>query len=789
MSIKYKTHDKKQINDHYEKTTLFLLLVLIPAMAIAYDTIEIDGINYELYGGRATVVSGNYSGDVIIPSVIYYRPSVYEVITEYPVTFIQGTAFSDCTDLSSVTIGDCVEGIGSGAFDGCTGLKSITIPGNVSAIGGNAFRGCSGLTSVIIEEGVTQISGEAFRDCTGMTSITIPSSVTKMNGNPFIGCTNLTTMNVEPNNTIYDSRNNCNAIIETSTNTLISGCKCSVIPNTVTNLSYFSFAGCSSLISITIPNSVINISSLAFQDCTGLTMMNIPNSVTEIQTGVFQGCTGLISVTIPNSVTTIGEGAFVFCESLSSITIPNSVTSIGDGAFTSCHRLTSVTIPNSVTYIGKAAFAYCSSLSSVKIPGSVKTIMDNTFVECSSLKTVTIPNSVTCIGKSAFQYSGITKLSLPNSLETIGDCAFLGCSGLSSLSIPNNVTSIGDEAFEECSGLTSIVIPSSVTNIGEYAFHQIPPYNNLTSITSYITDVFETGYDAFYGCEDATLYVPRGTKSQYQSTADWYRISNIVEMCNPYDVNNDGSIDISDVVSLVNFILSSSTTDDSYDVNGDGSVDISDVVALVNAILNGTGTGSDDNSQAYLTCPDDNHPHMIDLGLPSGTKWACCNVGASSPEEYGGYYAWGETEEKDVYDWNTYTYCDGSESTCHDLGNDIAGTQYDVAYVKWGGSWVMPSKEQQDELLNNCTYTWTTKNGINGGEFTGPNGGTIFLPAAGNRWKENLGLADGLGTYWSSTQYPSYSSTAYNLYFGSPSVSLDNPGRVYGFTVRPVVKK
>ena len=190
------------------------------------------------------------------------------------------------------------------------------------------------------------------------------------------------------------------------------------------------------------------------------------------------------------------------------------------------------------------------------------------------------------------------------------------------------------------------------------------------SITSYITDVFKTENNAFRGCDNATLYVPKGLVDTYKSTADWSSFSNIVEMSNnQYDVNNDGSVDISDVVALVNAILSSSTTDNSFDVNGDGSVDISDVVSLVNTILNGTGTGSDDNSQAYLTCPDDNHPHMIDLGLPSGTKWACCNVGASSPEEYGGYYAWGETTEKDVYDWNTYTYCEGSESTCHDQRN------------------------------------------------------------------------------------------------------------------------
>ena len=201
------------------------------------------------------------------------------------------------------------------------------------------------------------------------------------------------------------------------------------------------------------------------------------------------------------------------------------------------------------------------------------------------------------------------------------------------------------------------------------------------------------------------------------------------------------------------------------------------------------------NPVSYLTCPDDHHPHLIDLGLPSGTKWACCNVGADKPEGYGGYYAWGETEEKDYYDWSTYIHCDGSENTCHDLGSDIAGTQFDVAHYRWGGSWVMPSYDQQVELIKNCTYEWTTLNGVNGGKFTSKkNGGTIFLPAAGHRWRDSLRLAGSHGYYWSSTQRPSNSYYAYNpyyaynLYFNSGGAywSYGGDSRNVGRPVRPV---
>ena len=188
-------------------------------------------------------------------------------------------------------------------------------------------------------------------------------------------------------------------------------------------------------------------------------------------------------------------------------------------------------------------------------------------------------------------------------------------------------------------------------------------------------------------------------------------------------------------------------------------------------------------------CPDGNHPHLIDLGLPSGTKWACCNVGADKPEAYGGHYAWGETEEKSVYDWETYKHCDGTSETCHDLGNDIAGTRYDVAHVKWGGSWVMPSKKQQAELIDNCTYDWTTFNGVKGGRFTSKkNGASIFLPAAGLRDYSGLGSAGSGGDYWSSTQDPSYTSSAYYLDIGSGSTGWYGSYRGIGRSVRPVVR-
>ena len=223
---------------------------------------------------------------------------------------------------------------------------------------------------------------------------------------------------------------------------------------------------------------------------------------------------------------------------------------------------------------------------------------------------------------------------------------------------------------------------------------------------------------------------------------------------------------------------------------GSATVTVTDTQSGQTASIEVTVTS--DDLISYLTCPDDHHPHLIDLGLPSGTKWACCNVdddhSKQSPTNYGSHYAWGETKGKDYYDWSTYIHCDGSSSTCHDLGSDIAGTQYDVAHVQWGGSWVMPSFDQTLELKDNCTSEWTTLNGVKGRRFTGSNGGVIFLPAAGIRDYERLHVP-GMGYYWSSTPNPSHSYNAYNLYFSSEGVYWNSRYyREQGFTVRPVSK-
>ena len=273
------------------------------------------------------------------------------------------------------------------------------------------------------------------------------------------------------------------------------------------------------------------------------------------------------------------------------------------------------------------------------------------------------------------------------------------------------------------------------------------------------------------------------------------------------DVNGDGEVNVTDVTMIVEYVLgqhNSSFIVANADVNGDGNITVTDVAEAVNIILDGNGGNT---PQSYLTCPDNNHPHMIDLGLPSGTLWACCNVGATKPEEYGGYYAWGETEEKSVYNEVTSLYCSGVDNNgdgyydydkatntygqWQSLGDDIAGTQYDVAHVQWGGSWVMPSFAQIKELRNKCSYKWTTMDGIEGVLFIGPNGGNIFLPAAG--YRSNFLYSDGgAGGYLSSTQHRTDMSETCTLdiaIYDGVNVEVycfDDGFREFGQSVRPV---
>ncbi|MBR5982399.1 MAG: leucine-rich repeat protein, partial [Bacteroidales bacterium] len=632
----------------------FISLLIFPFLlcgyAMAYDFSAVCSTGQTLYYNITSneepytveVVRENESapfystyptGELVIPESVEYNSVTYSVAR------IGEIAFKGCIGLTEITIPNSVTSIGHGAFAFCSGLTEFTIPESVREIGVGIFNECSSLTTVNFNAtNCTSMSGSVCEGC-AFTTLNIGENVTNIPLGAFLGCSGLETIVVESRNTTYDSRDDCNAIIETATNTLFVGC-----------------------------NSTI-----------------IPNSVTGIGDSAFSGCNGLTSVTIPNSVISIDIGAFEYCNGLTSVTIGNGVTNIGSGAFYSC-----------------------SGLTTVNFNATNCTSMDSPFVDSYAFTTLNIGENVTNIPAYAFSNcSGLTEITIPDSVTSIGSDAFNGCSGLTSLTIGNSVEIIGEYAFSNCESISVIYVSANT-----------PP--NLD------TEVFEaTTYST------ATLNVPCGAKEAYENANEWSNFQNIRQSC----------------------------------------------------VHNGHG--------------------YVDLGLPSGTMWATMNVGASSPEEAGDYYAWGETTTKDTYNWENNIYNNGeyqtltkycSISSCGNNGFTDSLTTLeasdDAATANWGSAWRMPTKEEIEELNSNCTVTWTTQNGASGRLFTSLiNGNSIFLPVAGRRDDNSLYLADSYGYYWSSSLSTEDPTNACFLGFDLDDYNVNYGSRRRGQSVRPVYKE
>ena len=328
----------------------------------------------------------------------------------------------------SVVIGNGVTSIGDYAFSGCSGLTSVTIPDGVTSIGSSAFSGCTGLTSVTITDSVTDIGDDAFSDCSGLTRVTIPDSVTSIGWYAFYGTAYFNDENNWTDGVLYIGKYLINA------KTDIKGGY--TVKDGTRLIADRAFYKCSALTSVTIPDGVTGIGWHAFDGCSGLTSVTIPDSVTSIGGSAFDGCSGLANVTIPDSVTSIGAWAFRGCSGLTSVTIPDSVTDIGWFAFRGCSGLTSVTIPESVTRIGGQAFA-----------GTAYYNDENNWTD-----------GVLYIGKYLIKAKDNIKggYTVKDGTRLIADDAFYNCSGLTSVTIPHSVTSIGIESFTNCSGLADV---------------------------------------------------------------------------------------------------------------------------------------------------------------------------------------------------------------------------------------------------------------------------------------------------------------------------------------------
>lgn len=281
-----------------------------------------------------------------------------------------------------------------------------------------------------------------------------------------------------------------------------------------------------------------------------------------------------------------------------------------------------------------------------------------------------------------------------------------------------------------------------------------------------------------------------------------------------YDVDGNGKVTIEDVTSTVNKVLGKAA-DERTLVDGESlNALLLSIDARLKAIEEKLGISTPTTPDTPESTDPYNGHEYIDLGLPSGLKWATCNVGANKPEEYGDHFAWGDTEpyyteghsqdnpcsnwktNKTGYNWASYKWCNGSSTsqtkycTSSSYGTvdnkTVLDPEDDAAHVNWGGNWRMPTKEEQVELRNNCTWTWGSQNGVSGYTVVGPNGNSLFLPAAGYRNDGHLYDVGSWGDYWSSSLGSGNVDYAYGLYFNSHNVDWGSSDRCYGSAVRPV---
>lgn len=733
-------------------------------------------------------------------------------------------------DKENVVIPGGIESVAMQAFSDDYLLKTVVLPATVTRLGSYAFCGCSGLTAVTINSATVPSAYNVFED-TNNCPIYVPAesvdaykaadgwstyadriqAISQPNNEIWYTTTdgstvqiaNESVLNVGVVSNTYENgkgiikldgdltrigtikdgySSNSDAFLDGTTSS--SGArklKSISFPQSLDVICTWTLLSCKKLESIILPDHLSYLGGGAVDGCTSLTTVAVPDC-DEIRYNPFDWCTGIESFSgpqasadgqfiikngtihsyatagrtqcsIPEGVSSIASNAFngatieelslpsslesisnsfVGMSQLKRINFSEGLKTIGMHAFEYCSSLTGVTLPESLELLDYAAFASCTSLSQIQIPSGTVIPM-NPFAGCSSLasfsgKYASSDGRYLADGTKLLSIApaGLTSFAVPEGIEVLDWDLFAGCNFVS-ITIPEGVTTVNCGCFSNCTSLTSLTMPSTWVQYDGALLYNCKSLEKLVSYAATPpTNRMNSTNTFLFNTNNCPIYVPAGAVDAYKAAAVW---SDFADRIKPL-------------------------------------------------------------GEMYET---------VDLGLPSGAKWASFNVGASSPEGYGYYYAWGETAPKAEYSWSTYRfgeersltkYCNTSGYGKDGFTDALTQLEYadDVVRQMLGGNWVMPTHDDWIELKENCTWSWTTQNGVSGLLIVSKNNdNTLFLPGAGEKINNEVQESGQYGYYWSSSYYGGpYGWGAYVRFDGL----LDHNSlyRPYGMSVRPVKK-
>lgn len=509
-------------------------------------TWEVDANNPDSTSGegltRAQALSTYYTLNTDIEGggeAIEYQEETIIDGDDYNVTAIGSYVFQ-LSDLTSVIISEGITTLGFSAFANCKNLETVIIPEGVTVIRDICFSGCVALKSVQLPSTLEKLDQYSFSG-SGLTKIVIPSSVKEFGSQVFRDCRELTEISVDPNNTLFDSRDNCNAIIRTADNTLIVGCNTTEIPNDITTISHYAFKG------------------------VGVGTLILPESVTEFKTYAFSQST-YDNIIFSKNITTIGEHAFYECENLLTIDLSpcTKLTTIEPYAFYGCTNVKSITIPSAIKTLGNAAFGEATSLTELNfnatrlnnldsnnyvfknagsnsidgvvlnVGANVQRLPDRIFNPYSSyastsdaphISIVNFPENSACtsFGYMAFsECDHLEYINLPESLTSVGAMCFRNCK-LTSIEIPPRLSEIAGSMFTNCSKLTNITIPETVTSIGSSAFSGCYSLTEMTILATTPPTLKDVNA---ISTTTTKIYIPSGSLNAYSSATNWSNFAN-----------------------------------------------------------------------------------------------------------------------------------------------------------------------------------------------------------------------------------------------------------------------